>query len=94
MQLEVIKAELERKDIVYPDYYLKPFHAYDDGNLSWCVWGDTGEERIGRPAEECERGSLKPAGPSGQPSEFGVAGNRSLGWRYIKDLLFYGGAAL
>jgi len=21
--------------IKYPDYYLKPFHAYDDGNLSW-----------------------------------------------------------
>uniref|UniRef100_A0A1D1Y2A9 Cation/H(+) antiporter 20 n=1 Tax=Anthurium amnicola TaxID=1678845 RepID=A0A1D1Y2A9_9ARAE len=21
--------------IVYPDYYLKPFHAYDEGNLSW-----------------------------------------------------------
>ncbi|CAM0903998.1 unnamed protein product [Alopecurus aequalis] len=22
-------------DIVYPDYYLSPFHAYDEGNLSW-----------------------------------------------------------
>ncbi|XP_022149774.1 uncharacterized protein LOC111018123 isoform X2 [Momordica charantia] len=21
--------------IVYPDYYLKPFHAYDEGHLSW-----------------------------------------------------------
>ncbi|KAK1256667.1 hypothetical protein QJS04_geneDACA024205 [Acorus gramineus] len=21
--------------VVYPDYYLKPFHAYDEGNLSW-----------------------------------------------------------
>ena len=21
--------------LIYPDYYLKPFHAYDDGNLSW-----------------------------------------------------------
>ncbi|KAM3225278.1 hypothetical protein ACQJBY_058182 [Aegilops geniculata] len=21
--------------IVYPDYYLSPFHAYDEGNLSW-----------------------------------------------------------
>ena len=20
---------------MYPDYYLKPFHAYDEGNLSW-----------------------------------------------------------
>jgi hypothetical protein len=35
IQLETIKAELEQKDIVYPDYYLKPFHAYDEGNLSW-----------------------------------------------------------
>ena len=23
--------------ISYPDYYLKPFHAYDEGNLSWQV---------------------------------------------------------
>jgi ubiquinone/menaquinone biosynthesis C-methylase UbiE len=22
-------------NIVYPDYYLSPFHAYDEGNLSW-----------------------------------------------------------
>lgn len=21
--------------VAYPDYYLKPFHAYDDGNLGW-----------------------------------------------------------
>ena len=21
--------------LIYPEYYLKPFHAYDDGNLSW-----------------------------------------------------------
>ena len=41
----MIKAELERKDIVYPDYYLKPFHAYDEGNLSWCV--GEGENRGG-----------------------------------------------
>ncbi|KAF7090872.1 hypothetical protein CFC21_093553 [Triticum aestivum] len=22
-------------NIIYPDYYLSPFHAYDEGNLSW-----------------------------------------------------------
>ena len=34
-QLEQIKAEMEKKDMVYPDYYKVPFHAYDEGNLSW-----------------------------------------------------------
>lgn len=23
------------KSLVYPEYYLKPFHAYEEGNLSW-----------------------------------------------------------
>lgn len=26
---------LKNDKLVYPDYYLKPFHAYDEGNLSW-----------------------------------------------------------
>ncbi|XP_078446295.1 uncharacterized protein LOC144715238 [Wolffia australiana] len=26
---------IQNPSIVYPDYYLKPFHAYDEGNLSW-----------------------------------------------------------
>ncbi|XP_022985996.1 uncharacterized protein LOC111483862 [Cucurbita maxima] len=26
---------VQNLSIVYPDYYLKPFHAYDEGNLSW-----------------------------------------------------------
>ncbi|KAL2497442.1 methyltransferase 25 domain-containing protein [Abeliophyllum distichum] len=26
---------IEDRSIVYPDYYLNPFHAYDEGNLSW-----------------------------------------------------------
>ncbi|XP_023752264.1 uncharacterized protein LOC111900612 [Lactuca sativa] len=26
---------IENPSIVYPDYYLSPFHAYDEGNLSW-----------------------------------------------------------
>jgi hypothetical protein len=28
---------LEEKSVTYPAYYLKPFHAYDEGNLSWKV---------------------------------------------------------
>ena len=28
---------LNQPNLVYPDYYLKPFHAYDEGNLSWRV---------------------------------------------------------
>ncbi|KAK4577760.1 hypothetical protein RGQ29_028038 [Quercus rubra] len=33
-----VYKELERiqnPSLVYPDYYLNPFHAYDEGNLSW-----------------------------------------------------------
>ncbi|KAI3465819.1 hypothetical protein Pfo_022482 [Paulownia fortunei] len=29
------KGAIEDSSIVYPDYYLNPFHAYDEGNLSW-----------------------------------------------------------
>ncbi|GAX79902.1 hypothetical protein CEUSTIGMA_g7342.t1 [Chlamydomonas eustigma] len=34
-ELEMIKLELENTEIAYPEYYLKPFHAYDEGNLGW-----------------------------------------------------------
>nr|DAD21177.1 TPA_asm: hypothetical protein HUJ06_022640 [Nelumbo nucifera] len=26
---------IQDSSVVYPDYYLNPFHAYDEGNLSW-----------------------------------------------------------
>ena len=29
------KVFLENKNMYYPDYYLKPFHGYDDGNMNW-----------------------------------------------------------
>ncbi len=28
-------AAVNRPELTYPDYYLKPFHAYDEGNLGW-----------------------------------------------------------
>ncbi|XP_071711698.1 uncharacterized protein [Rutidosis leptorrhynchoides] len=28
-------GSVENPSVVYPDYYLNPFHAYDEGNLSW-----------------------------------------------------------
>lgn len=35
-KLTTMYGELDNsKTLVYPGYYLKPFHAYDDGNLSW-----------------------------------------------------------
>lgn len=33
--LESIKSELENTNIAYPSYYLRPFHAYETGNLGW-----------------------------------------------------------
>lgn len=33
--LEQIKGELEDSNVQYPEYYLKPFHAYEKGNLEW-----------------------------------------------------------
>ncbi len=28
-------TQITNPDVVYPDYYLVPFHAYDEGNLCW-----------------------------------------------------------
>ena len=28
-------AQVQNPQLVYPDYYLKSFHAYDNGNLNW-----------------------------------------------------------
>ena len=28
-------AELQARNLVYPDYYVTSFHAYEQGNLSW-----------------------------------------------------------
>ncbi|MDJ0846300.1 class I SAM-dependent methyltransferase [Crocosphaera sp.] len=28
-------AQMTNPDVLYPDYYLVPFHAYDEGNLCW-----------------------------------------------------------
>ena len=30
-----VKEEIEDKGVTYPPYYLQPFHAYSEGNLSW-----------------------------------------------------------
>lgn len=35
LQVYRIKEELENKELEYPSYYLKPFHAYENGNLNW-----------------------------------------------------------
>ncbi|GMP54776.1 hypothetical protein CsSME_00019831 [Camellia sinensis var. sinensis] len=42
MTREILESEvynemdsIQNNSIVYPDYYLNPFHAYDVGNLSW-----------------------------------------------------------
>nr|XP_043624228.1 uncharacterized protein LOC122595837 [Erigeron canadensis] len=42
MTKEILESDVYKEmettlnpSIVYPDYYLNPFHAYDEGNLSW-----------------------------------------------------------
>ncbi|XXG67056.1 hypothetical protein AAC387_Pa06g0489 [Persea americana] len=42
MATEILESEvykemesIENPSLKYPDYYLNPFHAYDEGNLSW-----------------------------------------------------------
>ena len=35
VQVFALKEELEDKTLQYPDYYLKAFHAYEEGNLNW-----------------------------------------------------------
>ncbi len=54
--LETKRLKVENPQLDYPEYYIRPFHAYDDGNLGWDaatevevaayavhsrVWGDT-----------------------------------------------------
>jgi ubiquinone/menaquinone biosynthesis C-methylase UbiE len=34
-QWEAELAQIQNPQITYPDYYLRPFHAYDEGNLGW-----------------------------------------------------------
>ena len=37
-ELDTLQLEYDAvldKNLIYPEYYLKPFHAYDEGNLSW-----------------------------------------------------------
>jgi ubiquinone/menaquinone biosynthesis C-methylase UbiE len=29
------RSQVQNPNLIYPEYYLKPFHAYDTGNLSW-----------------------------------------------------------
>ena len=35
MNLQTKFKEIENSSIEYPEYYLKPFHAYTEGNLCW-----------------------------------------------------------
>ena len=35
VQVYALKDEVEDKAVIYPDYYLQPFHAYPKGNLEW-----------------------------------------------------------
>lgn len=34
-QAKNIYSEIINENLTYPDYFLVPFHAYDEGNLSW-----------------------------------------------------------
>ena len=33
--IATLKEIFENKYLEYPDYYLRPFHGYDDGNMNW-----------------------------------------------------------
>lgn len=35
MQIRELRAELEDPAVQYPEYYVQPFHAYEEGNLNW-----------------------------------------------------------
>ena len=37
LQDEIVKRmeEKEDKSISYPNYFIRPFHGYDDGNMNW-----------------------------------------------------------
>ena len=35
MSLDMWKRRLESDTVKYPEYYLQPFHGYDEGNMNW-----------------------------------------------------------
>ena len=35
VQIRELRAELEDPAVQYPEYYVQPFHAYEEGNLNW-----------------------------------------------------------
>lgn len=34
-ELQEWKSKIENASVVYPAYFLQPFHGYDDGNMNW-----------------------------------------------------------
>lgn len=34
-ELQQMKSRIENCSIIYPEYFLKPFHGYDAGNMNW-----------------------------------------------------------
>ncbi len=34
-ELVEFKEKLENTSVLYPDYFLQPFHGYDEGNMNW-----------------------------------------------------------
>jgi hypothetical protein len=45
-KLTAIYDAVNNKKVDYPEYYLQPFHAYDEGNLSWQVQRCFTESRL------------------------------------------------
>lgn len=35
LDLDAELAQVQNPNLAYPEYYLKPFHAYEEGNLGW-----------------------------------------------------------
>eukprot|EP00898_Chlorokybus_atmophyticus_P006399 jgi/Chlat1/6760/Chrsp50S06458 len=55
---------VQRKDLTYPEYYLKPFHAYDEGNLCWsAAWeAEVAATSVHAPVMDPEAKLLDPHG--------------------------------
>ncbi|GLT50247.1 hypothetical protein SLA2020_237450 [Shorea laevis] len=64
---------VENPSIVYPDYYLSPFHAYDEGNLSWLAAAE---------AEAATMSMLRRAIPDGSLEE----ANKIMRGNWVKEI--------
>ena len=74
------RAAIEDAQLQYPSYYVAPFHAYDDGNLSWqAAWEvDVAARSVHAPVFDVAGAALDPDGDAKLRASFHAQAARLL----------------